>query len=248
VVTAGIDSQDTGFYVVYRAWGARGKTHILDSFFLPVPVQLSTHEHLAKIFKRDIHDRVYRDEEGNPWSAALVAIDTGGHRTLEIYKAASECKKFLLIKGRNTQDTTITYHPKHNLYLVRTDEYRAETELMMSQPNFTIYSGVDSDFLRQYTNVRKIRATRKTTGENIIRWMKVNQDDYRMADIHALICLDVLTHEQGTMRYRLEEDSWSYNPLKQVVISKEVATRQVTDDGEITYDDDEQYKIGEIQW
>lgn len=218
-ISAGVDTQDKGFYVTTRAWGGGRKTRIIDQFFIDCNMNVSTEEELKRIFKRDIENRVYskfieKDKPPESWQIGAWAIDTGGHRTKEVYAACAYMERCIQVKGKNNQDVTIkkSTDKKLDLWLVRTEEYLNETESRAEMEEFEIFRGIEKDFLRQWVNIRKSKKTNKQTGEETVIWKYIGQFDYRMADVHTFICLDIPT-PMGTIRSRLEEEDFSYNPI-----------------------------------
>ena len=54
-------------------------------------------------------------------------------------------------------------------------------------------------------------------------WKKTQQNDYRMADIHNYIALDI-PFTDGTLRRKLNIDGWSHNPIYEAKILAEGST------------------------
>jgi len=246
-LTAGVDSQGNGFYVTVYAWGYGRRTRLIDEFFIDCPVSTAMAEDVEKLFRREIEDKYYRDVDGKAWTVALWAIDTGGNRTKQIYDACSSLERVIMVKGKNNQNITISYNSKINLYLIRTTEYLDETEERASLTNgsYELPKNVSPDFLNQFVNVRKVRKQNKQTGEHTIIWKKIGQDDYRMAAVHAFICLDIPT-SLGTLRREVENKKFSYNPLVKKI------EETVEDNGSVEVDEyyeeiDNSYDIGEME-
>jgi hypothetical protein len=160
-----------------------------------------------------------------------------------------------MVKGRNNQDITISYNSTINLYLVRTTEYLDETEerAAMTNGSYELPQNVSADFLNQFVNVRKINKSNKITGEEKIIWKKIGQDDYRMAVVHAFICLDIPT-SYGTLRREIEKEEFTYNPLvRQIEVEAEASQNPNGSDeqGNEYYDEAENsggYDIGGENW
>lgn len=203
VLTAGIDTQDDGFYVAVRAWGAEKFTGLVDEYFIACDMATASVNDIRLAFYRDVFERIYIGEEGK-WKVALCAIDTGGHRTKEIYTAAAHFPRMVMVKGRNNQNITISYNKELALYLIRTCEYLDESEERCVSSNFVLPNNVSTDYLTQFCNMRKVRNINKKTGETKVEWIKTGKADYRMADVHAFICLDIDT-DLGKFRYEIEK-------------------------------------------
>jgi hypothetical protein len=83
--------------------------------------------------------------------------------------------------------------------------------------------------------------------DSIISWKKVGQCDYRYADIHSFICLDVDT-SYGRFRSEIEKDLFIFNPkIKQV--EEEVKSKSKSKSSHLGEDENiNDYEIGEIKW
>lgn len=218
VLTAGVDTQDDGFYVEVRAWGPALQTWLIDSFFIPCSL-VAPAKSIAKLLKKHIEDAVYQKENGERWMIALWAQDIGGHRTTELKDAASYLHRQIRVLGRNqTQRETIQYWRNDDYYTVRTNEYAEETEVACTKDGWWLYRGVSRDYTVQYLNYGKVKKFNVKTGETTYGWKKLGQNDYRMASIHAWICLDIdIGAEESTIRRMLTTEGWSLNPYRSVV-------------------------------
>lgn len=249
-ITAGVDSQGTGFYLAVYAWGFGKRTILIDDFFIDCPVATSNADDVYKLFKREIEDKYYRDKNGKAWQIALWAIDTGGNRTKQLYEACSELQRVIMVKGRNSQNLTISHNAKINLYLVRTIEYLEETEMRSIGQNYELHHNVSEDFLSQFINIRKVNKQNKTTGETKVIWKPVGQFDFRMAAVHAFICLDIPTNV-GTLRREVENKEFTYNPLvkniESTVTEETLEQMSSGSDYQSNYDLDDGYEIGTME-
>lgn len=243
VITAGIDSQKAGFYVVVRAWGSNRLTRVIDAFFLECRLPTTEADDVKKIIQREVEDKIYITLKNEKWKIGLYAIDTGGNRTKQIYQGTSELERIVWVKGaKDSQNTTITYSPDYNLYLVRTSEFLDETEERSFYDSFELAHNISNDFLRQWINIRKTRKNNKVTGEEKIIWKSVGQFDYRMADIHSFICIDIPT-SVGTFRGQLEKSEFFFNPIVKEI--EEIAIKDVVKNEII--DNDNDYEIGTFE-
>jgi hypothetical protein len=226
VLFAGIDTQDSGFYCVVRGFGADKYTALVDEFFCPCRIDNADEEEIIKIISRDIMDRIYLGKAGH-WTIAMAAIDSGGHRTSTIYKVATAFPKLVVCKGRNEQSVTINYNKEINLYLVRTCEYLDETEIKSELSSFILPNNVSPDYLTQFCNVRKVQEINKKTGEKKIIWKKTGQCDYRFADVHSFICLDILT-DRGIVRSEVEKDNFLWNPYAELTKMRQERAERIS--------------------
>jgi len=249
VLTGGIDTQDDGFYVTVRAWGDGKRSHLVDHFFITCHMADADAPIIHKLIKNNVEDKIYGNESNTmKWRVALYGWDTGGHRTKEVYNAVSlGLHNAIMVKGAgDNQDVTIKYNKDKNLYHVRNSEYMEETEKHSYAENFTLPDNVGRDYLRHFCNRRKKKIVNKKTGEETFIWIRVGKYDYRMAEVHAYICLDI-PFEDTTFRYRLNDKDFLYNPLTKLY--KEV---EKDDDyynqNEFEEEDISEYEIGGINW
>ena len=214
LVTAGIDTQDNGFVVEVRGFGTGKCSWLIDQFFISCDMSTSTDAEIIKLFTRDIFSRVYLKEDGEQWAISIAAIDSGGHRTLELYRVIHHFPKLFMIKGRNTQNTTIVMSAKATvpLYLVRTHEYLQETEDLAASSLFFLPQNITEDYCNQFCNIRKTLKLNKVNGDKQITWKKVGRCDYRMACVHTFICLDIVT-DRGVLRHEVEKEKFEFNPI-----------------------------------
>ena len=246
VLLGGIDTQDDGFYVTIRAFGSGKKSHLVDHYFISCKIGEADTPTIYKLIKTNLQDRIFQGHKVTvKWKVALYGWDTGGHRTKHIYAAvAMGLINAVMVKGRDNQDTSIRYNKEIDLYLVRNIEYLEETEKHSMSEDFTLPDDTGLDYLRHFCNIRKKRDENKKTGEKKVIWVRVGKYDYRMADVHAYICLDI-PHADGTFRNRLNEKGYIFNPMV-----KRLEVIENTDDDHVYEDEDdrENYQIDEIDW
>jgi phage terminase large subunit GpA-like protein len=88
-LTMGADTQDNGFWYVVRAWGRDLESWLVREGFCP---DLETLRTIAS-------ESRYQDSRGNLYAVSRVFIDSGGHRTGEIYELARKNPLFVPVKG-----------------------------------------------------------------------------------------------------------------------------------------------------
>jgi terminase, large subunit len=88
-LTAGIDTQDNGFYVVIRAWGENFTSWLVREFFIPD----------ADMLVEIIINSRFDHPNGQQYPLLKAFIDSGGHRTAEIYEMARRAPVMMAIKG-----------------------------------------------------------------------------------------------------------------------------------------------------
>lgn len=241
VLFAGLDTQDSGFYVVVRGFGSDRRSWLVDEFFIECDIHTTNYTDFVRLWDRDLFSRVYITRDNKKWQIARAAIDTGGHRTTELYKAAYSFSRLVLVKGRDTQNSTYMYNKDLNLYLVRTCEYLDETEERSQSDLFFLPNNVENSYKNQFCNIRRQLKANRVTGEKTIKWIKTGQCDYRFADIHTFILLD-LPSSRGIVRSELDKTDWIWNP---VADEKKEAELRVQFRDANTHG---QYEIGSFNW
>lgn len=215
VITAGGDTQDNGLYITFRAHGSNRRTHLLDTVFISAEIESISVSEFAKIIHDNIEERVFTSELGTRWTVGRWSFDTGGHRESEMKNVVAYLSKAVRIKGRNT-GMAASIVPSSNipgLWFAKTHEYLDQTENECLKEYWTLFYGVTDDYFTQFITAKKVKEKNKKTGETKVVWIKENggQTDYRMAEIHNFITLD-LPFETSTLRIRLEQENWIYNP------------------------------------
>lgn len=213
VLTAGADTQDNGWYVTFWAHGSGRKSHLVDHVFIPGDMHSISIEEAGRILREQVEERVFSSREGEKWLIGRWAFDTGGHRENEMKAIVGYLSKATRVKGRNTQQAA-SLQPSGNiegLWFARTYEYLESTENECTKSYWTLHADVDNDYVSQFLAAKKIVEFDKKTNAKKVVWGKAGQTDYRMADIHNFIQLD-LPFGSSTFRRHLEEDEWCYNP------------------------------------
>ena len=216
VLLAGVDTQDTGFYVVVNAFGKGAEKHTVDAFFISHARTNDSNdpEELINLFNKYIEDRVYVDDEKNSWEISYWGLDTAGHRTSELDLVLPSMRKVIPILGRNSQADDIVESKTKHLYLVRSDTYASETEKRIkSTSGYTVAKGLPEDFPIQMVALQQVREVNPRTGLSKIIWKKtVNQVDYRFSDMYSHVALDIGEHGGVPLRVQLNEDNFICNP------------------------------------
>jgi hypothetical protein len=224
VITAGGDTQDDGWYIVVRAWGENRDTWIIDEFYIACRMGELPAEQIADLFRKQVEDRIYKSESGQQWQIAQYAIDTGGHRTTEMYAVAEHLPKMCMVKGRDDQTETIIISKQvFGLFLVRTGDYLEKTENACLKAYWHLPKDISEEFLVQWLNAKK--TSKKVGNKHKIIWDKAGQNDFRYADVHSYIALD-LPWSSTTLSRNLETPNWTYNPI--VIAVEESALSRVS--------------------
>ena len=209
-LTAGVDVQDSGFYVVVSAWTHDKSCYIVDQFHIECSI-----EGASWIKTRSILERRLNTRKWDGWMVAAWTIDIAdGDRSDEIIAATSEMDRCYRIRGSssNTQVTNIQYMKDLDYYRVKAYPYLNESDLLAITDKFILPEDVDEDFIHQFSNARKIREQHPKTGEDIITWKKSGQNDYRMAFVYSMESLDFIIEGDYTLRDMMERDGYLNNP------------------------------------
>jgi phage terminase large subunit GpA-like protein len=210
----GIDTQDDALYIAIFGMGLGMKTWLIDEDRIPCDITTTNEEDLYSIIKSNVIDRKYHDADSNAWQVGLVAWDSGGHRTKEIYSVVKKFPQVIAIKGRNVQMRSISYSKKETHYNIRTIEYLEETEDRAAKDNFNLPENVSLEFMVQFAAKKKLITPNKRTGQPKVEWINRGADHFRMASCYAFSCLDIQIKNIGTLRSRLKDPNFIYNPLK----------------------------------
>lgn len=96
-LTAAVDTQDYGFWYEIRAWASGSlESWCIREGYLPC----SSRQDFS-LLDEVLFDNVYSDAEGDPQPIQMVIIDSGGHRTAEVYdwcRRPAPCRK-IAVKG-----------------------------------------------------------------------------------------------------------------------------------------------------
>ena len=211
ILTAGVDTQDDGFYTVVMAFGKGMKAHVVDNFFIKSDMRITSEEEIEDLLRGKIEEVTYTTRDGDDWQIAVWGIDTKGHRTKQITPVLGRLGKCVPIAGRNTQRDAIEVSSNQNLYFVASDIYAEETEKRMA--NIGFHYGIDDNFIQQvlaYQKVEDDKADKR--GDRKIYWKKLGQNDYRMALIYNFVCLDI-DFGGFSHRVKLNKDDYYANPV-----------------------------------
>ena len=212
-LTAGVDSQGYGFNVVVRAFCSKGKTYLVDEFVIHSPASNSSWEQVEQFFLDKIVNRIYLDDNKVEWKVALWAIDTQGNRTRQIKDATSNIDNCIRVNGATDASKMDIVHSKvGDWYNVKTKVYAEETDYLCLTEDWILPIDVSDEYCEQFLNMRKTEEINPKTGEIKVIWKKINNNnDYRMADIHSFIAIDIETDDGYTLR-----DKWNSEGFKQV--------------------------------
>ena len=159
-LTAGVDTQDNGFFYVVRSWSEGHTSHLVHCGFT------DTFDGLEQI----IFGSEYRDPSGNGYRIALALIDAMGHRTKEVYEYCRGRRGILPIKGERWMDmpqktSKIDYFPNTTIQIpggitlirINSNYYKnALNNKLLVEPgepgSFNLNSAVPDAYFRQMTS------------------------------------------------------------------------------------------------
>lgn len=104
IITAGVDTQDDRFEIEFVGWGANEESWTLG--YVIIPGDTSTDEMMAQLDTQLL--RLFRRADGREFAVEAVCIDSGGHRTNEVYRFAQARlgRKVWAIKGASERNGT----------------------------------------------------------------------------------------------------------------------------------------------
>jgi len=159
MVTAGVDTQDNGFWYVIRGWGENMQSWLIRYGFV-----LNTDD-LDQVLLRDR----YTDMQGREYIVNLAVIDAMGHRTSEIYDYCRGRRGFLPAKGEQRManphaiskidkypGTTIAIPGGVNLLRHNTNYFKDMLSTKMNVPAadpgaFLMHADLNSDYIKHMT-------------------------------------------------------------------------------------------------
>ena len=258
-LTAGVDSQGYGFNVVVRGWGSKGRTYLVDEFVIHSPASNTSWEIVQKQFLDKIVDKVYLDDRNTAWKIAYWAIDTQGNRTRQVQDATADIENCIRVNGAtDASKVDIAYNKSLDQYNVKTKVYAEETDYLCLRDEWILPVDVSEDYCDQFIAMRKIEETNPKDGSIKVIWKKVRQNDFRMADIHSFIAIDIDTEDGYTLRDKWNTEGFRLvNPAHSQTIEEPELPRkkipEVQDSfDKVEWDEDEDeyedhYEIDEIQ-
>lgn len=223
VLIGGIDTQDDSLYIVIYALG-KSKIWLISEDKILCDMGSTSEEDLYDIVIKNVVGRDFYTTSGVRWRVGIVAWDSGGHRTKEVYAVTKRIPNVIAIKGRNTQTRSISYSTKETHYNIRTEEYLEETESLSATDRFYIPQNVSLQFLIQFVNLVKTINIHKRTGRKKLEWISRGPDHLRHASAYAFCCLDIPISKIGTLRSRIKDINFKYNPA--ILISERLAKKE----------------------
>lgn len=223
-LTMGVDTQDNRLECLVVAWGPGEESWFVDK--LIIPGDTSQPEPWANLL--EAVGRQYRHETGHLLSIRSTCIDSGGHRTSEVYEFVKKHEKLGIraIIGRGGQKPIVSTPKKQRwgrkrrpvlLYTVGVDAAKKAwaTRLALPPPDedtrggsagrvhFPAADWCDKDFLDQLVSEREIVTMR--SGVPVTKWKKVGGGPNEGLDcaVYALAALRLFDPKLVAMAQRL---------------------------------------------
>jgi len=184
LVTAGVDTQDDRLAVCIHGWGPNEENWLI---YWTEIYDGDQWLELDKLINTDIHR-----PDGKILRVVSVAVDTGGHRTQEVYNyCRGRGPRVIAIAGAKQRNRPIvgkptkvdvSYHGKTIkngvlLWHIGTDTAKKTIYSRLHNPDsigtFHFPSGLDNEFYIQLTAEKEI--TRYVKGFPVLEWIKVNR-------------------------------------------------------------------------
>lgn len=215
-LTAGVDVQDAGFFYIIRAWGHEMTSWLVRYGFV------DRWEALENI----MFNSTYKDPSGYGHQVRLVFVDSGGHRTAEVYQWCRKWKNIAYpVKGHDTlygrplKPSKIDVYPDGRsmkggltLYHIDTsyfkDQLDAKLSISVGDPGaFYFNADAKEDYFDQLTS-----EGRNEDG----RWVVLGrrQNHYLDAEIYAMAAATALGLERisGSVNQNLEDGGEESRP------------------------------------
>lgn len=198
-ITCAVDTQDDWFDIEFKGWGRGYESWSLESIQIygdnsimeGSPSEPSLWEDLTKI----IESRVYNHPSGTKLKVGAVAIDTGGHRTTQVYKWAIMPHRFNVyaIKGHNKSGAPLwSARPTRNnsqncpLWMVGSDAgkniFFADLQKEEYGPGYCHFPNYELEFFKQLTAEQRVK--RKVNGVMITKWEPIRKRNEKL-DLHV---------------------------------------------------------------
>lgn len=208
-LTAGVDVQNDGFYYVIRAWGSGFTSWLVRYGFV------DNWEALTNV----LFNSTYSDASGKAYGVRLALIDSGGHRTPEVY---NYCRRMTpraypskgsgsAMQGKPVRPSRIDSYPDGKpipgglrLYHIDVSYYKdmidSKLRISVADPGaFILHADAGEDYARQLT-----AETRDESG----RWVQIGKqpNHYLDAEVYAMAAASILGIERVGAAVQAAED------------------------------------------
>lgn len=182
VLTAGIDSQDDGFYYLVVGWMPYMEFCLVEYDHIKCPIsQYNDRRQVLKTVSEAIFSRVYRREDGVEMGVIGYLIDRGGHRADDvdyIVERVPNCEAYVGLTRNDPKRPWIYKSEKDNFYLGQTEEMSDHTGKMLSGSGWYMMDDYDEDFVDQLTSHR-FEEVVDENGVAKTAWIRPKRDHYR---------------------------------------------------------------------
>ena len=236
VLLGGIDTQDTCLYYVVHGFGVseskKMESWLVDEGRIDCDINITDAEDLKILVQSHIAGKDYIADNGEHWKTAMIAWDSGGHRTAEVYAASRKIANVVAIKGKNNQSRSIIYSKIEKLFTIRSIEYMDECDELSQTELYHLPKNVSQEFLNHWISKIKVRRPNKKTGEDKPEWITLGAEHLKDASAYSFSCLDIPIRGIGLIRARLRDVSFKYNPA--AYVRKNIPQEQTRDiDGSV---------------
>lgn len=207
ITTAGVDSQDTGFYYTVDGWGRNMESWRIRHDFIKCDMRDDTFNDPIKVleeFKRGIFYPGYRREDGTEIGISIGLIDEGGHRQKDVRFICKHIPIFRSYKGSSYKNAEPLKKSKTDFHFMGNTQYWSDlVSHMIESEAWHLPEDVSKPFLdqvpRQYWS-----ETRDRNGNVKYKWVSGGDDHYRdcvnlaLAAAHLLNLPEKLNDEGKT--------------------------------------------------
>lgn len=199
VLTAGIDTQDTGFYYVIRAWGEGMVTWMVKHDFIECDMKVEKYknkEEILQLIIRHLVSEIPPRADGVRLNISCGFIDRGGHRHKDIDYLCSRMMFLNAYTGTTNNRAPLIERSKNGAYFLgHTENLSKMVEGYSEGELWHLPEDVTDDyclqFLKQFWQEKIDRH-----GNRITEWMHGGQDHYRDCENLNIAAMVYLQLEQ----------------------------------------------------
>ncbi len=189
IMTAGVDTQDDGFYYVVRGWGKNLESWLVRQDFIHCDMKDSKFHDPQAVFdrvKQGIFTPPYVKESGEKMLFSLALMDEGGHRQRDVHFISRHLPIFRPYKGSSTPNAEPIKRSKNEIhYLGNTRHWSELVQRFMESDTWYLPQDITKEYLDQVVKQYWIEEMDRH-GNKKYRWISGGQDHYRDCENMAM--------------------------------------------------------------
>lgn len=182
IMTAGIDTQDDGFYFVIRGWGKNMESWLVRQDFIHCDIKDSKFHDPVEVFlrlKQGIFNPVYVRNGGEQCTFSLGLIDEGGHRQRDVHFISRQLPIFRPYKGSSQPNAEPIKRSKNNIhYLGNTRHWSELVQRFMESDTWHLPKDISREYLEQVVKQYWLEE-KDRHGNTKFKWISGGNDHYR---------------------------------------------------------------------